>query len=276
MRREVRMGETSHGGIKLHFTDRGSGPAVLLLHGHTLDRRVWAEVTPHLVARGLRVLEADLRGHGASAMPSSGYHWSHHAGDMAAVLDAAGVERAAVVGFSLGGGVALEIAVTTPERAGSLVLVSPVMPDRPFEPEFMDNLRQVARTARSEGIQAAMAGPWLMSPLFAVSFEDESVRERAAAIVRDFPGADYLATERDRVDRDWSMPSRLSEIEAPTLVVVGEREMPGFAAFAEEAAAGVPGARLVRLPGGGHLLPLESPAELARLIGEHVAENDEW
>jgi len=254
-------------GARIAYRDEGAGAAVLLLHGHTLDGRVWDPVVGALPERaGVRLLRPDLRGHGASDRPSKGYHWSHHAADAIAVLDAAGVQRAVVVGFSLGGGVALELGLTCPDRVQALLLVDPVMPDRPFEAAFMDNLRQVARTARAEGIRAAMLGPWMASPLFERSFQRPGVKAAVEAIVADFPGADYLASERDAVERGWRMPERLAEIAAPTRVLVGERDMPGFRAFAEEAAAGIPGARLEVVPGAGHLVPLERPD----LVAEHI------
>jgi pimeloyl-ACP methyl ester carboxylesterase len=191
---------------------------------------------------------------------------------MAAVLDDAGIDSATVVGYSIGGGVALEMVLTLPDRLSGLVLMSPVMPDRPFEAAFMDNLRDVARIARSEGIEAAMLGPWASNPLFAYSFSKPGIREAARIINRDFPGAEYLATQRDRVEREWTMPDRLSEIRIPTAVIAGDNETPGFRAYAEEAAAGIPGARLEFLEDCGHLLPLEEPARVAQTIIEVARE----
>lgn len=262
------MPEARNGDVTLYYEDEGSGKPVLLIHGHTLDRRVWEPVMPALHAAGCRVLRPDLRGHGLSSRPDGDYHVSHHATDMEVVLDAARVECPTVVGFSIGGGVALEMALSLPARVGAMVLLAPVMPDRPFEPAFMDNLREVARVARSEGIEAAMKGPWARCPLFARSFAKPGVRETAAAILRDFPGAEYLASRRDHVEREWTVPERLKEIGVPTRVLVGELEMPGFRAFAEEAADGIPNARLDIVEGCGHLLPLEEP----ELIGRRIAE----
>lgn len=260
------MPEARNGEVTLYFEDEGTGKPVLLIHGHTLDRRVWEPVMPTLHSAGCRVLRPDLRGHGLSTRPEGGYHVSHHATDLEAVLDAAGVVRTTVVGFSIGGGIALEMALTMPARVGAMVLLSPVVPDRPFEPAFMDNLREVARVARGEGIEAAMRGPWARSPLFANSFAKPGVREQAAAILRDFPGAEYLASRRDHIAREWTVPERLSEIGVPTRVLVGELEMPGFRAFAEEAADGIPGARLEIVKGCGHLLPFEEPELIGRRI----------
>jgi pimeloyl-ACP methyl ester carboxylesterase len=264
------MPEVTRDDVTLYYEDEGAGSPVLLIHGHTQDRRIWDPVMPGLREAGIRVLRPDLRGHGRSARPGSGYHWSDHAADMAAVLDDAGVVSVTVVGYSIGAGIALEMALTMADRVGSLVLMSPVMPDRHFEPAFMENLRQVARVARTDGIVAAMAGPSAESPLFEFSFTKPGVREAAERITRDFPGAEYLATERDAVERSWAVPDRLAEIEAPTLVLAGDSETPGFRAWAEEAAAGIPGARLKVFVGCGHLLPLEEPDRVAQAIIEIV------
>jgi len=264
------MPEVMCGDVKLYYEDEGSGDPVLLIHGHTQDRRIWDPVMPELREAGIRVLRPDLRGHGRSSRPDSGFHWIDHAADMAAVLDDAGVDSAAVVGYSVGGGIAFEMALTMVGRVESLLLMSPVMPDRAFEPAFMENLMQVARVARTDGIAAAMAGPWAENPLFEFSFSRPGIREAAEKITRDFPGAEYLATKRDAVERSWTVPDRLVEIEAPTVVLAGNRETPGFRAWAEEAAAGIPGARLEVFEDCGHLLPLEEPDRVAQAIIEMV------
>ena len=264
------MPEARRDDVTLYYEDEGAGTPVLLIHGHTQDRRIWDPVMPGLREAGIRVVRPDLRGHGRSTPPDSGYHWIDHAADMAAVLDDAGVDLATVVGYSVGGGIALEMALTMAGRVGSLLLMSPVMPDRPFEPAFMENLKQVARVARADGIAAAMAGPWAESPLFEFSFSKPGIRKAAERITRDFPGAEYLATGRDAVIRSWAVPDRLAEIEQPTLVLAGDREMPGFRAWAEEAAAAIPGARLEILEDCGHLLPLEEPDRVAEAIIEVV------
>ena len=260
------MPEIQRNDIRISYSDEGGGRPVFLLHGHTLDRRVWQPVVPALLDAGLRVLRPDLRGHGSSSRPDFGYHVSHHAADLTALLDHLEIDRTSIVGFSFGGGVGLEMALTDPHRVTALGLIATVMPDRPFEPTFMDSLREVARVIRSQGIEAAMAGPWESNPLFAHSFTKQGVREKVAAIVKDFPGAEFLATERDRVERDWKLPDRLGEIAVPTRIMVGEHEMAGFRTFADEAAEEILGAILEVVPNCGHLLPLEAPDAVAEMI----------
>jgi len=253
-------------GVRIHYLDEGAGEPVLLIHGHTFDRRVWDEVAPPLADSGRRVLRPDLRGHGLSSRPDKGFHHSHHAADMAAVLDDAGVGPATVVGYSVGGAIALEMALTMPGRLRALVLVAPVLPDRPFEPEFFANLKEVAKAIRSDGLEAAMLGPWLEGPLLATSLGAPGVRERLVSMLRDFPGAEYLATERDRVERDWTVPDRLAEVDVPVVVVVGDRDMPGFRAWADEIAAAIPGAGSRVVEGHGHLVPITAPEAVVEPI----------
>lgn len=265
------MPEVDNDGVRISYRDEGEGRPVLLLHGHTFDGRVFDDLVPQLREAGLRMIRPDLRGHGSSDRPETGYHPSHHAGDMRRVLDDAGVSRTDVVGYSVGGAVALELILAAPEMVGRLVLLSPVLPDRPFEDAFMDSLRQVARTVREAGVRKAMLGPWLESPLFASSLRTPGVREKVERIVVDFPGAEYLATERDRVDRTWSVPERLGEIEAPALVVVGSDEMAGFRGYADEIAREISDSRLEVLEGRGHLHLLEVPDDVGTLICDHLA-----
>lgn len=262
------MPEATNGDVTLHYEDEGLGRPVLLIHGHTSDRRTWDPVVTALLDADLRVLRPDLRGHGKSTRPDFGYHVSHHASDMAAVIKTAGIDTAMVVGHSIGGAVALEMALTMTNRVDGLVLISPVMPDRPFEPAFMENLREVARVTRQDGIEAAMVGPWASSPIYEHSFSKPGIREAVMAIVREFPGAEYLATQRDSVERNWTVPERLSEINVPTVIFAGDQETPGFRAYAEEAAAGIPGSRLEILKDCGHLVPLEEPGRVADAIIE--------
>ncbi len=257
--------------VNIRYVDEGSGPAVMLMHGHTLDHRIFDDIAPSLIAAGFRVLRPDLRGHGRSSLPPTGYHPSRHAADMLAVLDHADVATSSVVGFSIGGAVAIELAVAAAERVERLALISAVIPDRRFEPEFMENLKAVAKTVRAEGVAAAMAGPWMASPLFAHSLAKPGIRAKLEPILADFPGAEYLATERDRPDREWSAGDRLAEISAPTLVVSGDHDMPGFRAFSDELATTIPNARSVRLEDTGHLVPLEAPEALSRLLLAHLA-----
>ncbi|MEO6461517.1 MAG: alpha/beta fold hydrolase, partial [Candidatus Eisenbacteria bacterium] len=103
----------------------GSGPPALLLHGLGLSREVYAPLLPALAAR-CRVIRLDLRGHGASAASDLAEPYSHHE-DVLATLDAMGLERVDVVGLSLGGSVAVDLALAHPSRVRRLALLAPAL-----------------------------------------------------------------------------------------------------------------------------------------------------
>src|SRR5262245_50045408 len=105
----------------LAFDDVGNGPAVLLIHAGIADRRMWRWQVPALAGAGFRAVAVDLRGFGES--PSASEPFSSD-GDLLACLDACGVEQASVVGVSMAGGVALELALAAPDQVSGLVLVS--------------------------------------------------------------------------------------------------------------------------------------------------------
>jgi pimeloyl-ACP methyl ester carboxylesterase len=111
-------------GVRLHARDwGGDGPAVLLLHGLASNARIWDGVGPRLTGAGLRVVALDLRGHGASDQPGSGYGFASLVQDLSAALGGLGLERPVLVGHSWGANVALQFAADRPGALTGLVLV---------------------------------------------------------------------------------------------------------------------------------------------------------
>lgn len=252
-------------GVALYAVEAGDGPAVVLLHGHSLDLRCWDGLVPVLTASGLRVIRYDQRGHGRSGSPPAHYGWGDHAADLAAVLDRFGARPAHVVGLSKGGGIALELALRQPDAVRSLLLVGPFIPDAPLSDGLVASFREFARRIREHGPQAAVEGFWLGHPLIATGHALPGVRERIEAMTLAFPAGEYLASRRDPTDRSWKVTDRLAEVGVPTLVVIGEHEIPDFRNMAALLAERAPGSRLEVVAGAGHLVPLERPDEFARL-----------
>ena len=257
-------------GVALNVLAEGSGETVVLLHGHTLDLRVWDEVAPALVRAGLRVVRYDQRGHGRSGSPPSGYRWGDHAADLAAVIESLAPPAAHVVGLSTGGGIALECVLRRPETVRSLAVVGPRVPDWELPAPMIASFRELARAIRADGVQRAVRDRWLSHPLIASSAARPDARGRLEAMVLTFPAGEYLASTRDAPDRDWKVTDRVAEITVPTLVVRGEGEVPEFVAMAELLAERIPGARAAVVPGSGHLVPLEAPAPLTALLLEFL------
>jgi 3-oxoadipate enol-lactonase len=253
-------------GVALNVATEGEGPAIVLLHGHALDLRVWDGAVPLLADRGLRVIRYDQRGHGRSSSPPRGYRWGDHAADLTAVIERLGAAPAHLVGLSKGGGIALELAVRRPELVRSLALIGPLVPDFTLSEELREFFRALAHAIRSEGAQTALHRLWLTHPLLAPAASMPGVRERLEAMLATFPAGEYFVAQRDAPDREWKLTDRLAEVAAPTLVVHGEHDVPGFAAMAAFLAEHIPGARLRVVPSSGHLVPLEHPRLTAEVV----------
>lgn len=262
-------------GVALHVIDEGAGETAVLLHGHTLDLRVWDDVANVLVGADFRVVRYDQRGHGRSASPPGGYRWGDHGADLVGVIERLAPPAAHIVGLSKGGGIALECVLRRPDLVRSLVLVGPLVPDYSLSEAMTSSFRELARAIRMRGVQPAMREIWLAHPLIATAAARPGVRERLEAMVLTFPAGEYLASVRDVPDRDWKVVDRLAEIAAPTLILRGEHEVPEFVAMADMLQAGIPRARSVVVPGSGHLVPLESPDAMAGILREFLCKQGE-
>ncbi|MFL6005652.1 MAG: alpha/beta fold hydrolase [Gaiellaceae bacterium] len=230
---------------------------VLLLHAGIADRRMWEPQIVALEAAGHRAIAPDLPGFGDEPLQPGTIDYT---GFAAALLDG----PAAVVGASLGGTVALELAVSRPELVERLVLVGVGL-----NPWDWSDAAQAGFAEEEEclergdlaGAAAAQGRMWLA--------DDATPAVRAlteAMTVRSYEL--QLPVER-QVTAVWPEPraaERLGEVAAPTLVVVGTEDVGDVGAMSERVVASVPGARLETIEGAGHLPSIERPAELNRLL----------
>ena len=253
------MPRVSTNGIATFYEDAGRGPPVVLIHGHTLDRRMWHPQVAPLVDASYRVVRYDVRGHGRSEAPATGYTYHNYSLDLRDLLDALHIDAPAhLVGLSMGGGIALQFAVDHPQRVASLVLVDSTVPGFDYSPDYAQAVEELVRVARSDGPRAALERVWLPHPLFdgIRRFPDRFATLKR--IVLAYPAADYL-DETEYHQPQWQVIDRLDEIHAPALVLVGENDLPDFRLIAEILAANVSSARLEVIADAGHLLNLEQP-----------------
>ncbi len=240
------------------FDSMGAGAPLVLLHAFPFDRRMWRQ-TAEALAAGRRVLVPDMRGFGGSPL-GVGFSIADLADDLAAFLDTLGLPRAAVGGLSMGGYVALAFAHRYPERLDALVLAdTKAGADSPQAQQGRD---QAIALVRELGVGAFVERqlPKLLSPSAA-----PQLRASARAIALDQSGEAVIAALqalRDRPDRR----DELGGIACPTLVVVGSEDVLTPPAEAAAMASAIPGARLVTIPGAGHLANLEAPAAFEAVL----------
>ncbi|WP_326836279.1 alpha/beta fold hydrolase [Amycolatopsis rhabdoformis] len=274
------MGMIEAAGARFGYDEAGNGPAVVLLHAGIADRRMWDRQFAAL-ARHHRVIRYDRRGHGES-VPVEGTVSHHH--DLLAVMSALGVDRAALVGSSMGGAYALDAALAAPDRVESLALIGSGLSGHEWpEPMASDSREAMLAAVPVEDLKRYLDHT-------ADHVDEAHVRAVAEANVR------YLVVgphrTPDAVDprfyvqalemcadvyrREWTEPKwtedvpdtrhRLGEITAPTLVLIGLEDGSGLLELADRFTTEIPGARRLDLPDTGHLPPLERPAEVTEAL----------
>jgi pimeloyl-ACP methyl ester carboxylesterase len=256
------------GDVRLAYDVSGSGPPLVLLHAGIVDRRMWDDVVP-LLTDAVTVIRYDARGFGESARPPDGEfaRWD----DLFAVMDAAGAEKAHLVGVSQGAETALDATLTSPERVDHLLVCGAGMRGWEWRDEL--NARWQAEVdAWERGDLDACAEEsmitWFDGPRRLAIEVDPNMRRRAWEMQR-------LAIDLENDDAKATAPEppsseRLGEVRAPTMVAVGELDQPDMVAIAERLAAGIPEARHVVLPGVAHLPPMERPGEFAQLVRQFI------
>ena len=255
-------------GETLAWESSGEGPGVVFLHPGLWDSRVWDEQFG-VFSRTYRVLRYDFRGYGRSSRPEAGKPYSH-VSDLAAVMDAAGVERPALIGSSMGGGVAVDFALTHPARVSALVLASPALSgfegtpeeEAAWEAAFADVERQIEETVTVGDLEEAqeLRLRWLWAPLGT----DDPAGSRIRRIA--FENLQELTMDESETVIDPPAAGRLGEIEVPTLVLPADHDPPWHERICEVLAEGIRGARLVRIPETDHVIALRRPQEFNREV----------
>ncbi|MGA2944770.1 MAG: alpha/beta fold hydrolase [Xanthobacteraceae bacterium] len=250
------------GDLAVVVSDIGNGPPVVLLHGLGCGRRMWFHQIRALQDR-FRVIAYDQRGHGLTDAPAvaTGYSAAHLARDLAGVLDALKIERAAIVGFSLGGSPALALAASKPERVSRLVLADVgAGADDPVKIEGMVR-RWVSRI--DLGKTDELVCEMLRSELFKV-YARRNMRSRnhMAALIRTTPlhGLRFTLSEVLAKRKSlFRLNDVLKAVKAPTLVLVGQHDYVCSKA-SRLMAQTIANASLKVIEDSGHMSPLEQPA----------------
>jgi 3-oxoadipate enol-lactonase len=223
--------------------------AVILLHAGVADRTMWDEHVEPLEAAGYRVLA-----------PKVTRHWW----DIVHLMDGEGIDRAALVGNSFGGAVALRVAAVAPERVAALVLISAPAPDFEPSPELAAAWEAeegaLERGDLDAAVEAAVEAWTRPGPV------RERVRVMQRRVFEEDP--DEREDLPDLVEDD---PSILERLDIPALVAAGEHDMVDFRRAAETMAAALPRARHVLIEGAGHLAPMETPEVFRKLLLDQLA-----
>ena len=254
-------------GAELHFEVSGSGPAVVLVHAGIADLRMWDDQVPALAADHT-VVRYDLRGFGRTRTEPGPYS---NRQDLADLLDHLGIDRAVVVGCSMGGMIALDFVLERPERAAALVWVCSGIggvepPDKIFDPREIALFEESQAAEESGDWERAAALDvriWVDGPLQPEGRAPEEVRSRVRAMsLANYTTASSEGLEPQRLDPPAA--GRLGDLRMPVLAVLGELDPAETAYSAEVLAERAPDVRLVRYPDAAHVPSMEHPERFTR------------
>ncbi|AKU95610.1 Beta-ketoadipate enol-lactone hydrolase [Labilithrix luteola] len=240
-----------------YFIEFGKGPPVLLLHGISNSGRAWAPQIPSLVAAGYRVIVPDHAGHGASARLSAPFGVADLADDIESLLAHLRIETLDLVGLSLGGMVALELALRHPARIGRLVVANSF--DKTATPPFQAMAKGWAETfERPHGPVARLEQSWpsLVSPAFQATPDGLRTYQIWHGIAATADGASLAHVARGIGNFDVS--ARIGQLVMPTLFIAGSLDAMSPPEMSRHMAERVPRARCVVIDGAAHISNVDS------------------
>lgn len=260
--------DVSAAGLRLRAVRAGAGPAVILLHGYGESLLAWESVFDRLT-RQADIVALDLPGFGLSSKPATGYATDSLAADVLGAMDALRLERAVLVGHSLGGAVAAAAALAAPERVPGLVLIDPAVVTEPWLRRAENTSETTGRTVRRgvaqyEALRMRFSGAhdpaWLAESDSAMAYSpsgDAAYVTALQAVLREFDFA-YLDHERAR------------RLRTPTLIIWGAYDPTVSVSRGRALAASLPAAEFRVVGRSWHRPHVERPAEVAGLIAEFL------
>jgi len=251
---------------EIFFEIQGDGPPVVLLHPFPTHHEFWLPVIPALISR-YRLILPDLRGHGESEVGQGPAVMTKHAADIARIMDAAGVGKAAFIVCSIGGYIVFEFLRRYRSRVSALALCG----TRP-QPDTVEgraarlkNADLVLEQGTEQFLQSQV--PKLMGATTVSARPD--VVNGALRMMRKMSPEDINLVLRGMAERPDSVPD-LKHINMPTLIVIGEEDVFSTAADGELMRQNIPGSRLKMIPKAGHYAPWERPEAVAPVLRQFL------
>ena len=256
-------------GAQLYYEVAGAGQPLILLHAGVADGRMWDEQFASF-AQQYRTIRYDLRGFGRSAMPEG--RFSHH-DDLAGLLNCLELEQAIVVGISFGGKVAIDFALAHPERVARLILGAPsVGGTQPSEHmlQFWDEEETAVERGDLEPAVELNLRLWVDGIYRQPEEVNTGVRQKVGQMQREIFQME-MPEDVEEMRLDPAANGRLAEIAAPTLVLVGDLDLPEKVEQAAWLAEQIPNAQQAIIPGVAHMLNMEKPALFNQLVLDFLA-----
>ncbi len=247
---------------RLYVEECGArSPTLVLIHDGVVHSAVWDDVWP-VFCKEFRVLRYDRRGYGRSPATTA---WHSETDDLLAILEAHHVPHAVLVASSHGGELAIDFTLQYPERVQQLVLIGAVLSGFPYSDHFLERGMAASEPLRTADVAGAIQrwshDPYLIAPGHAAA--QKRLFELLTASPQDLTHASLVRPSRPALHR-------LNEIRAPTLILVGDADIPDVHAHAGAIELGIPDALRIVVKDAGHLMYLEKPAEFFQLVQSFV------
>ncbi|MFZ1221417.1 MAG: alpha/beta hydrolase [Chthoniobacterales bacterium] len=247
-------------GSKIYYEERGSGPAIVLLHDGLLHSVTWDEVWQPLAAR-FRVIRYDRRGYGRSDPATSLFSPTE---DLARLFKHLKVEHAVIAGSSSGGALAIDFAIVHPELVDGLFLIGPVVHGMEYSAEFRERANRNNEPMERDDVKA-WAFNWSQDKFLVAGANEKARRKIYEQLVAN---AEKLKKYDGALEEKLSPPAskRLPEINVPTIILLGEADIADVRGHARAINAGVSGSEQIVVKGAGHLVQLEKHEEVIKRL----------
>jgi pimeloyl-ACP methyl ester carboxylesterase len=252
---------------RLYYEIVGRGHPLVLVHGFSIDNRVWDDQF-EAFAKRFRVIRYDIRGFGKSALPVVGKEYSHIK-DLKVLLNQLRIDQAYIIGLSMGGSIALDFTIEYPEMIEALILVDSTIGGFQWSKTWSELWKSIWKEAKKESVKAAKDLE-LKATFFEPTLEKPNVAFRLRQMVSDYSGWHFVNTDPLR-SLDPSAIDRLQEIKVPTLIIVGERDLPDFHMIADILNKKIQNSKRITLKGAGHVSCIETPKELNEAVLSFLA-----
>jgi pimeloyl-ACP methyl ester carboxylesterase len=266
----VETGFATVNGAKLYYEIAGAGRPLVLLHAGLADSRMWDDQFSAF-AEHCRVIRYDLRGFGKSDQPAEPYS---HSADLYGLLQALGIRQAALMGVSLGGSTIIDFALQHPEMVEALIPVASGLSgyngaEDPSNTEIEATYAEAENALKAGDIATAaedITRIWTDGPRRAPDQVNARVRERVKALTTEWLSRPKPHPEPKEVELQHPAISRLKEIQAPMLIIVGDQDVLDILVIADILQKHLARAETLLIPGAAHMVTMEQPEQVNQAV----------
>jgi len=258
-------------GGKLYFETAGEGHPLVLIHGGLMDSRMWDGQMEYF-SQHFQVIRYDIRGYGRSEGSQERFS---HIEDLLVLFEFLKIDKAHILGLSMGGMIAIDFVLEYPDKSTSLIPVASALNGYLYKDaeNLIQKYTDIIKTAKEKGLEAA-AELVLEMPYFAPITRDQSMTVKLMEMIKH----NFNNWSLPQDNAIWPQPlsiQRIASIKIPTLVLAGDSDVSDILGVADVLANKIPGAKKVLIPGAGHHLNLENPVAFNQIVVEFLLNIDQ-